>query len=218
MSEEKVGVLKFVNYSKRIVQIAVGYGWMPGACYTNIRNVREFDKLGFLDVNWKRYDFKAHLEAAKVTRPMLTVAKDIEDIKELPLILEQAYQLLEYAERVIVVPKDEAFNESLDEAIPPEFILGYSVPTRYGGTTISTKCFNRPVHLLGGRPDVQRRLADKMPVISLDCNRFALDANYGDYFDGDIFRPHPLGGYDTCVHDSLMNINRIWENYPLPRC
>jgi hypothetical protein len=48
--------------------------------------------------------------------------------------------------------------------------------------------FKRPVHLLGGRPDVQRLLAEIMPVVSLDCNRFTLDTAFGDYFDGDKFR------------------------------
>ena len=57
-------------------------------------------------------------------------------------------------------------------------------------------CVRRPVHLLGGRPDVQRRLAELMPVFSIDTNRFTLDAAFGDYFDGEMFRPHPIGGYE----------------------
>jgi hypothetical protein len=73
--------------------------------------------------------------------------------------------------------------------------------------------FKGRVHLLGGRPDVQRRLADAMNVVSVDCNRFTLDAAFGDYFDGEKFRPHPKGGYHRCLRDSILNINRLWETY-----
>ena len=72
--------------------------------------------------------------------------------------------------------------------------------------------FSMPVHLLGGRPDVQLRLANELNVVSLDCNRFTLDAQYGDYFDGQKMRPHPVGGYDRCIKDSLRNINKCWRN------
>lgn len=144
---------------------------------------------------------------------MLTVAMDIVDPGRLPEILDQAFELSRYCGRVIVVPKHRSLANKLDSVIPKQFVLGYSVPTRYGGTMIPAKCFQRPVHLLGGRPDVQRKLAEAMPVTSVDCNRFTLDAAFGDYFDGDIFRPHPRGGYDHCIRDSLRNINLLWKNY-----
>jgi hypothetical protein len=97
--------------------------------------------------------------------------------------------------------------------IPPDFLLGFSVPTKYGGTAIPMTAFRRPVHLLGGRPDVQRRLGSVLPVVSLDCNRFTLDASFGDYFDGECFRPHPKGGYDRCIDASIRNINELWLDY-----
>lgn len=92
------------------------------------------------------------------------------------------------------------------------FRLGYSVPTRYGGTPISPEHFIGDVHLLGGRPDVQRRLADVMDVQSLDGNRFTYDAKFGDYFVGSKFVPHPTGGYETCLQASLTNIAKLWES------
>jgi uncharacterized protein DUF6610 len=101
----------------------------------------------------------------------------------------------------------------MEEIIPKEYLLGYSVPTKYGGTTIHPKWFRRGVHLLGGRPDVQRQLARLMRVVSIDCNRFTFDARFGDYFDGEIFRPHPTGGYVNCLADSIQNINAIWKAY-----
>jgi hypothetical protein len=206
-------VCRFVTHSGRVVRIAQAYGWSPGARYTNLRDVRSFDRVGFLDIDWKNYNFKRHLRATSSTRPLLTVARDVEKTSDLPAVLDQAEALAEHADQVIIVPKDPALGPMLQDVIPDFFLLGYSVPSRYGGTSIPPSCFRRAVHLLGGRPDVQRRLANLMPVVSFDCNRFTLDAAFGDFFDGDRFRPHPLGGYDRCVEDSLRNINCIWEDY-----
>jgi hypothetical protein len=206
-------VLKFVAHSSRVLSVAARYGWLPAANYDNLRNVRMFERVGFIDINWKRYNFRRHLEALRVTSPLMTVARDVEDYRDMQRILDQARELARYCTHVVIVPKDPRLGTYLDTAIPGEFLLGYSVPTRYGGTPIPPRAFTRPVHLLGGRPDIQRRLADVMPVVSVDCNRFTLDAAYGDYFDGETFRPHPVGGYDRCIADSIQNINALWESY-----
>ena len=52
-------------------------------------------------------------------------------------------------------------------------------------------------------------------MVSMDCNRFTLDAAFGDYFDGETFRPHPRGGYRRCLRESLRNINALWDDYQL---
>jgi hypothetical protein len=141
------------------------------------------------------------------------VAKDVECRNDLEKTIDQADELAQYCWKVIIVPKARTFAATLNEIIPARFILGYSVPTRYGGTQISPRRFRRPVHLLGGRPDVQRTMAALMPVFSVDCNRFTLDARFGDYFDGERFRPHPVGGYSRCIRDSIKNINSLWHGY-----
>lgn len=205
--------MKFVAHSATVLEIAVQHGWMPGARYTNLRDVRRFSRLGFLDIDFKSYDFRRHLAAAELTRPMITVARDIEDRRDLRRIVDQAYRLLEFATQVVLVPKDPLLETRLCKSIPSEFLLGFSVPTKYGGTRLSPEAFRRPVHLLGGRPDVQRKLAELMPVYSFDTNRFTLDAAFGDYFDGRIFRPHPIGGYRNCLADSLKNITELWSTY-----
>jgi hypothetical protein len=206
-------VLKFVAHSATVLEIAIAHGWLPGARYTNLRDVRRFSKLGFLDIDWKNYNFERHLAAAEEVKPLITVARDVEDKRQLSKIIDQAYRLLEFAKYVIIVPKDRSLESRLVTAIPSEFLLGYSVPTKYGGTCLSPGAFARPVHLLGGRPDVQRRLACLMPVFSFDTNRFTLDAAYGDYFDGETFRPHPTGGYRACLQESIKNITALWHDY-----
>lgn len=211
-------ILKFINHDNRIISMARKYGWLPGARYTHLRNVKNINPLGFLDIDWKNYDFQKHLDAVKEKRPFMTVARDIIDKRDLVKIIDEAYILKEYVYYVIIVPKDTYFNnDNINNLIPNDFILGYSVPSLYGKTQINPDYFKRPVHLLGGRPDVQRKLAEKMPVISIDNNRFILDACYGDYFDGTSFKPHKKGGFINCIRDSIININKIWNNYIPPK-
>lgn len=69
-------VRKFISHSKRAARIAVRYGWLPGARYTNLRDARSFDRLGFLDICWS-YNSRRHLAAARATRPLCTVAQDV---------------------------------------------------------------------------------------------------------------------------------------------
>lgn len=205
--------MKFVSHSRRVLRIALAAGWRAAARYTNLRDARGLADIAFLDIDWKRYDFLAHLEAAARVQPALTVARDVERLEDLDTILREAESLSRYCERVVIVPKDKRMEGRLDQLVPESFLIGFSVPTRYGGTPIRPETIDRPVHLLGGRPDAQRRLAEVLKVVSLDCNRFTFDAAYGDYFDGEIFRPHPRGGYEACIEDSLANINRLWEDY-----
>lgn len=207
-------VLKCINHSRKSIDIAIKYGWLPGAKYTNLRDIRTYKSVGLLDIDWKNYCFKTHLSAVQKFRPHYTVARDIVDSKDLESILEEANELQKFSTKIIIVPKDTKLAPIINsKKIPENYIIGYSVPSKYGGTEIPPNEFKRPVHLLGGRPDVQRRLGDLMPVVSLDCNRFTLDAEYGDYFDGDKFRKHPIGGYALCIEDSIKNINELWKNY-----
>lgn len=208
-------VIKFVAHSKRAIGIAMENGWYPAARYTNMRDVKtfKFKEVGFVDIDWKNYCFNRHLETVADHRPRVTMARDVECIFQLDSILKEAESLLQHSKQVAIVPKDVKLNGRLSELIPSEFILAYSVPTKYGGTAVSIESFDRPVHLLGGRPDVQRSLAKNLKVYSMDCNRFTYDARFGDYFDGETFRPHPKGGYDNCLIDSIKNINALWSDY-----
>ncbi|MFC1794013.1 DUF6610 family protein [Planctomycetota bacterium] len=146
---KKLKPLRFVTHSHRVALMARHYGWLPGARYTNLRDVRRFNEIGFLDIDWKNYDFKKHLEAVKATEPLMTVAQDIENRRDLARVLDQAGELLLYSRHVVIVPKDARLADELEAMIPEEFVLGYSVPTRYGKTSICPERFKRPVHLLG---------------------------------------------------------------------
>lgn len=207
----KVLPLRFAAHSRFVQDITVAHGWLPAARYTNLRDVRSYDSLGFLDIEWKAYDFALHLRAAKATRPHLTIARDVTDLGQLSRILEEGDQLLEWCDRVAIVPKDSRFNLSgVSSLIPERFMLAYSVPTRYGGTDVRPDLFDRETHLLGGSPAKQLALANSLPVYSLDCNRFTIDAKFGDRFDGERFVRSRELGYRECLRQSVVAINSAW--------
>lgn len=206
--------IKIVCHSRTVLKLAERVGWLAGASYMRLRDIRGIAQVGLIDIDWENYNFKRHLHAVKTHRPLITVAKDVIRAHDLTRTLDQAYELLEWSHFVVIVPKDTRLGSELSSIIPEVFILGYSVPTKYGGTCIPIEHFHgRRVHLLGGRPDVQRKIARSLNVVSLDVNRFTLDAKFGDFFDGEIFRPHPVGGYHRCLQDSIHNIEALWSGY-----
>lgn len=203
--------LKFAAHSKLVQDITIAHGWLPAARYTNLRDVRSYARLGFLDIDWKDYNFETHIRAAEKTRPHITIARDVVNVTDLPAVIEEADRLLEFSERVAIVPKDEQFNQSrLADLIPSRFMLAYSVPSRYGGTSVRPELFDRDTHLLGGAPARQLELANKLQVYSLDCNRFTIDAKFGDRFDGTRFVNARHLGYRECLRQSVVAINDAW--------
>jgi hypothetical protein len=205
--------LRIMSYGRKGLDLALKYGWFAGARYTNLRTIRGIERIGLIDIDWKNYDFDKHLLAVRLHRPHLTVAMDILSKRSLPIILKQASVLKKWADKVIIVPKDLKLGRNFTRQIPKEFILGYSVPSSYGGTTIPLDWFeDREVHLLGGRPDTQFELATKLNVHSLDSNRIAVDARYGRYFDGSKFKKHPSWGFYECLDASLSGINKLWQS------
>ena len=70
-------------HSATVLEMGMQHGWLPGARYTDSRDVRRFPRLGFLDIDWKNYDFRRHLDAAKLTTPIITVARDVEEKRDL---------------------------------------------------------------------------------------------------------------------------------------
>jgi hypothetical protein len=207
-------MIKYVSHSKRVVDLALKFGWQVCFRYTNTRDIKHInERIGLIDIDWKNYSFYKHRKVVERFQPVATIAKDIFCHTEIDSVIGQAEVLKQNCDYVLIVPKSIRMAKELEIAFPNDYLFGYSVPTKYGKTEIPTKYFKREVHLLGGRPDVQRKLGNELNVKSIDCNRFTLDAAFGDYFDGEIFRPHPIGGYENCIIDSIKNINELWKDY-----
>jgi uncharacterized protein DUF6610 len=199
-------------HGRPTLRLARKYGWLPGARYTNLRDIRGFDTVGLIDVDWNDYSFARHLDAVRAVNPLITVARDFEHTAQFPELLEQVEKLREHCRFVVIVPKTRAFGAVRHWFTGDFHLLGYSMPTGYGKTTLPRREFGeRPVHLLGGRPIAQFEMSRHLNVFSLDCNSITIDAGFGKFFDGSGFRKHRRGGFLRCVASSLAGINALWE-------
>jgi hypothetical protein len=170
-----------------------------------------------IDIDWKNYSFRQHVAAVKNVRPFMTVVRDVERESHFPKALTAAELFLEWVEFVIVVPKFANWTSDHERLLTCRHIVGYSVPTQYGGTRLDITSVRHPVHLLGGRPDTQRKLAELANVVSIDCNRFTLDASFGDFFDGKRYNYARKLNYRRCLLRSMRGIERAWSKYRLSR-
>ena len=98
-------------------------------------------------------------------------------------------------------------------------MLGYSVPTRYGGTEVASWEFaGWPVHLLGGSPHTQMGLAHYLNVVSADGNYHQLMASRycevwkgGKWFELNELREHvDTDAIYAAFEMSCKNIVAAW--------
>lgn len=174
--------------------LAVKSGWLyglrssDGVCGTVER--QEAHRPQFIDNHYHHYDHKQHLSAVQRWKPKYATVRDImtkaqckaAGIEFYPLeqILEWASELSAHAENVILIPKYDCIDK-----LPERYMLGYSIPTSYGGTPLSIEHFKgRRVHLLGGSPrrQVQYFQALQDEVVSLDNNYILKIAHFGRVF------------------------------------
>lgn len=174
--------------------LAVKSGWMygvrssDGVCGTTER--QEAHHPQFIDNNYHHYDHAQHLGAIQRWRPKYATVRDIMTPAqcqaagiahyELEQILEWAEELSAYAENVILIPKYDCIDQ-----LPEKYMLGYSVPTSYGGTPLPVERFKgRRVHLLGGSPQRQIKFFQALrdEVVSLDNNYILKIARFARVF------------------------------------
>lgn len=153
----------------------------------------------FCDQDFKRPNLTRYLLALEKSKPTMATAPDWEREEQLSEILEWAEEVAQYAEIVVIIPKVLRGIKRLPKSIGGKTIyLGYSVATSYGNTPVHlTEFIGWPVHLLGGCPLVQARIAGvfsgdliwfrelpKLNVVSVDCNYHLLMATrFNQYFD-----------------------------------
>jgi len=175
-----VSLVFVMDGNPRLARIAVEAGFLYGVRGTQA----PYYPPAFLDLDWRRPDFPAHLERCRRWRPRFAVAGDAETPDELERVLGQARILrAEGIEEIIVVPK----ASGLAEAVPPEYVLGLSVPTRFGATQAPFWEYRgRRVHLLGGSPSRQLWLYAHLGsgVVSVDGNSHLVAARRGTFWDG----------------------------------
>lgn len=199
-------------------------GWLYGA-----RLPDWFDTnipLHFADQDWKCPNRAKYIEALATHRPVMATVLDIERREQLDEVMTWAEEASQYVSRVVVIPKVGGVIEEIPETIgAASVVLGYSVPTSYGGTDVPLSEFKRrPCHLLGGSPQAQLRLFNHLNVTSVDGGMLQQQAIQCRYWSPDKgekghwqqLRDTP-GGNDVtenvhheCFRKSLINIRQAW--------
>lgn len=187
-------------HQSRFAAIALAAGFRYGAQLPNTVHAPPF----FVDQDWRAPRREQYIDAVKTHRPALATVLDWEREEQLPEVLGWAEAIAAYVtDAVIIIPKVAGSVSRLPRVIGGRAVrLGYSVPTKFGGTEVPAWEFaGWPVHLLGGQPHTQLRLSHYLDVRSVDGNYARLKAvKYCEYWAN---RTGPAG-------------SRLWSRVPQP--
>lgn len=151
-------------FAEIAIESGMHYGaQMPGTVYYSPY---------FVDQDWKKPDRDRYVAAVAEHRPRMATVLDWERDGQLPEVLSWAEDVAPFVEQVVIIPKVMGGIPQLPRRIAGrEVVLGYSVPTKYGGTELPLWEFaGWPVHLLGGSPHRQLHVAHYCRVNSVDGN------------------------------------------------
>jgi hypothetical protein len=185
--------------------IAGRLGWHSGVISTHVQSWLRFmerfgsaKRLAFMDNPWHNYDHAAHVAALAAVKPESATVRDLvtreqaaeHGVPYYPIsqTLEQAAEIAEHVDDVILIPKYDCLDELPERIGGARVVLGYSVISSYGGTMLPITAFGgRPIHLLGGPWNKQRAYLNLMgdDIISLDNNYIVILSKYGRFFRGD---------------------------------
>ncbi len=186
----------------------------------------------FADQDWEAPNRDAYMAALVHHRPAMASVIDWERIEQLSDVLTWAEEAAQHVERVMIIPKVASWDNPITR-LPrriggADVVLGYSIPTRHGGTDVPIwQLAGWPVHLLGGSPHAQMRLAKRFSAIadlvSIDGNMHCLQANAGRFWNakpnrkGHWWQLRDAGDERTegvrleCFRRSCANIVAAWR-------
>jgi len=154
--------------NRTMAQIAINNGFKYGARLPDT----VYFPLYFADQNWKKPNRNQYTTLLASHKPALATVLDLERPDQHQEVLHWAEDIAPYVETIIIIPKYTGAIQTIPNAINSRpVILGYSVPTKYAGTSVPIWEFaNRPVHLLGGSPQQQMQFSHYLNVASADGN------------------------------------------------
>lgn len=135
--------------------------------------------LYFADQNYHNPDRVKYMAAIAEHKPIMATVKDWEQEEQREEVFSWAEEIAQWVERIIIIPKVPGTLDRIPNQIGgKEIVLGYSVPTSYGGTEVPLWEFgSRPIHLLGGSPHRQMALTNYLNVVSADGSMAQQQAN-----------------------------------------
>jgi hypothetical protein len=139
--------------NRRFCESALRHGW----CYGAQLPAAVYAPLHFADQDWKKPNLSRYLAAVAAHRPAIATVLDLERDEQFSEVLAWGEAVAPYVERIVIIPKLVGSISRLPRQVGGrEVVLGYSVPTSYGGTTVPLWEFDGwPIHLLGGSPHSQ---------------------------------------------------------------
>lgn len=175
----------------------------------------------FADQNWKAPDRARYMTELEKHRPFVASVLDWERADQLSEVLGWAEDAARFVEVVMIIPKVIGGVDQLPRVIGGKPVrLGYSVPSKFSGTTVPLYEFiGWPVHLLGGSPKKQIYLSAFFNVVSADGNYAQkMAVRYNEFWDSG--RWHELSDHGGKVENdapyeafrrSCENIMAMWK-------
>jgi len=180
-------ILIYCGNGNHVLQrIAIRNKFKYGLKLPQIKNIDE-EPLYFSDQDWKNPDKKKYINSVKKYSPTLATVIDIEKRSQLKDAIDWAEGISNHVERIIFIPKCTGVIKNIPREVNnAKTMLGYSVPTKYGGTNLNPHLFDGwKIHLLGGSPHKQIEYSRFLDVYSIDCNYHSMKANkFGEFWTG----------------------------------
>ncbi len=155
------------QYAQIATQLGMRYGTrLPSRVY--------HENIFFADQDWKRPDKDKYMRALAQHEPYIATVLDYESPAQFDEVMTWAEEASRYVQIIVVIPKFSGAISHIPESVNNKTVrLGYSVPTRYGATSVPVWEFGRrEVHLLDDRPAKQLMLKHYINVKSADINYF----------------------------------------------
>lgn len=213
--------------NRHFAEIAIKAGFLYGSrlpCTT-------YFPVYFSDLDFKKPDRKTYMDALAKEKPYLASVLDWEKPEQLSEVLDWAKEASEYVTEIMIIPKVHNGIQILPREINGKLIrLGYSIPTKYGGTSVMiSEFYGWPVHLLGGSPLAQIEIWRYLPnVLSADGNMaMKMATTFCAYFEprykGRKHAPWPTiidvdgkrwegdGAHYEAFRRSCQNIMKLWK-------
>jgi len=168
----------------------------------------------FVDYPFTRNDasFDDHLDVVSDVEPGYAVAPDVEDDIPLSDAVNWGDQLLDHADVVIIVPKENAHPGD----VPDRFRVGYTAQPKWGSNApwgLRDYRDAGDIHLLGGSPSKHSRLARyDVLVRSVDTASPLKAAQFGDVWTVRGWTERPKLTYYERIESSYSNIIDAWND------
>lgn len=151
--------------NRRFSEIAAAEGFLLGAQLPGTVYSPPF----FCDQNWKKPDRHRYMAGLAEHRPQMATVIDWEREEQFSEVMDWAEEAAQYTCNVLIIPKIPDTVERIPFFIGGKpVVIGFSVPTRFGGTCVPIwELEGRNVHLLGGSP--QRQMREYAAISGIAC-------------------------------------------------